>query len=464
MSDTRLQRLYPWFTASSLLVGILVVVGFYRDRFREWKVWQRDYIRQETARATTPQEKDAARRIPVAIKQIVLPEVQRVDRCVTCHVAVDDPSYSGLPQPVSYHPNHDQHPFDKFGCTICHQGQGFATTKQAAHGNVKHWDRPMLPMLQIEASCAKCHHPADLPQAPKLTRGHALFQELGCIGCHKLHGRGGAIGPELDKVGAKHSPQWLTMHFKDPAAVSPGSAMPPVIVEEADIQALTLYMMSLTGEQLTEYHVSMKTIPGPRVGRQLFEEKGCVGCHKVGGKGGDVGPPIDDVATRRDAEWIVAHFRDPQALSPGTVMPKFDLTEHEIRALTEFLLSLTDPGIVGYIKIPTWMTPVERGKSVFGKYGCAGCHGRDGQGGVPNPNAKTAEQIPSLKYAAEGYTDTELRSRILNGQHEITPMDTERPPPPLYMPGWNGKIAAGEMDDLVAYIKSLLPEGDDLDF
>jgi len=28
---------------------------------------------------------------------------------------------------------------------------------------------------------------------------------------------------------------------------------------------------------------------------------------------------------------------------------------------------------------------------------------------VPNPNAKTTEQVPGLKHVAEGYTDPELR-------------------------------------------------------
>ena len=51
------------------------------------------------------------------------------------------------------------------------------------------------------------------------------------------------------------------------------------------------------------------------------------------------------------------------------------------------------------------MSPVERGREVFRKYGCIGCHGADAKGGVPNPNAKTAEQVPGLIYVADGYTN-----------------------------------------------------------
>jgi hypothetical protein len=43
-------------------------------------------------------------------------------------------------------------------------------------------------------------------------------------------------------------------------------------------------------------------------------------------------------------------------------------------------------------------------------------------------------------------------------------MDLKKPPAPLYMPPWRGKIAEGELNDLVAYLNSLLPKGEKVDF
>jgi len=463
-NNTELRKLYPWFTALGLVVGSLVILAFYKDQFREWKYWQREYVKQELARAATTEQRAAAQQIPIEIKQLVLPDLRRVDRCMTCHIAAEDPSYGGFPEPLAYHPNHGQHPFEKFGCRICHQGQGSATTREAAHGNVAHWEHPMLPMKYITSACAKCHLPENIPNAPQLARGQEVFEEVGCIGCHKLHGQGGVIGPELDKVGAERSPEWLIKHFKNPAAVSPGSAMPPIRASDNDLEALTLYVLSFTGEELSAYYVSMKTIPGPLVGRRLFQEKGCIGCHSVGGKGGAVGPALDNVSERRTPEWIMQHFRNPQSVSPGSVMPQFELTEQQVRALTEFLLSLSDPNVIGFLRVPSMMTPVERGKAVFRKYGCAGCHGKEGQGGISNPNAKTGQQVPKLKYVAEGYTKNELKKRILNGQHEIYSLDPSKPAPPLYMPAWHGKIAEGELNDLVEYLFGLMPQEEKLEF
>ena len=80
------------------------------------------------------------------------------------------------------------------------------------------------------------------------------------------------------------------------------------------------------------------------------------------------------------------------------------------------------------------------------------------------PNSKTAEQVPSLKYVADGYTKDEVKQRVLNGQREINLLDPKRSPPPLYMPPWRGKIQAGELNDLVEYIMSLKPKNEKEDF
>jgi mono/diheme cytochrome c family protein len=283
-----------------------------------------------------------------------------------------------------------------------------------------------------------------------------LFNEQGCIGCHKLGGFGGNIGPELDKVGAKRSPEWLARHFKAPAEVVSGSAMPPVKRSDADVEALTLFMLGQTGEQLPEYYVSMKTIPGPEVGRRLFAQKGCIGCHSVGGRGGKVGPALDGVAKRQTTDWIIQHFRDPAAVSPGTVMPKFNLTEPEIRALTSFLVSATDPDVVGFLKIPTEASPVERGRAVYLKYGCGGCHGPNGEGGAPNPNAKSNQQVPFLT-AANDVADIYLEAFITEGIPETPKLDANGPTPPLAMPAWGDRISEGELADLIGYLRTLKP-------
>ncbi len=76
-------------------------------------------------------------------------------------------------------------------------------------------------------------------------------------------------------------------------------------------------------------------------GKTLYRQEGCFMCHQLNGGGGKIGPDLTVEGTRgRTAEWLVGHFKDPQAYTPGSTMPPFkNLTDGQLRALTVFLLS-----------------------------------------------------------------------------------------------------------------------------
>ena len=62
------------------------------------------------------------------------------------------------------------------------------------------------------------------------------------------------------------------------------------------------------------------------------------------GVGGILGQDLTFVGgRRRDPEWLLRHFRDPQSTSPGSAMPPFKhLPEGELKALTVDMLSLRE--------------------------------------------------------------------------------------------------------------------------
>lgn len=76
-------------------------------------------------------------------------------------------------------------------------------------------------------------------------------------------------------------------------------------------------------------------------GRKLYRQEGCIGCHQLDGEGGKVVPDLSVEVTRgRSDQWLVGHFKNPSAYTPGSVMPSFDqLTEDQLHALTMFLQS-----------------------------------------------------------------------------------------------------------------------------
>jgi ubiquinol-cytochrome c reductase cytochrome b subunit len=76
-------------------------------------------------------------------------------------------------------------------------------------------------------------------------------------------------------------------------------------------------------------------------GRKLYISLGCASCHSINGVGGKVAPPLDKVGATRDRAWLIEHFRDPQKMSPGSIMPKYDqLSQQQLDELTDYMLSL----------------------------------------------------------------------------------------------------------------------------
>ena len=74
---------------------------------------------------------------------------------------------------------------------------------------------------------------------------------------------------------------------------------------------------------------------------QAAQQQGCFQCHTLNGQGGQVGPDLTIEGTRnRSTAWLVAHFKNPQALSPGSVMPTLvDITDRQFQVLSTFLNS-----------------------------------------------------------------------------------------------------------------------------
>jgi ubiquinol-cytochrome c reductase cytochrome b subunit len=87
---------------------------------------------------------------------------------------------------------------------------------------------------------------ASLPVTdPSVPRGKVLYQQLGCAGCHRIHGTGEAVGPDLSYIGQSRDRDWLMRHFKDPQSLVPGSEMPPYELSKQELTDLTNYMVSL---------------------------------------------------------------------------------------------------------------------------------------------------------------------------------------------------------------------------
>jgi mono/diheme cytochrome c family protein len=452
------RRLPQLFFVLSTFALVILIAALWKASTPEWKKYQRQFRQLEAQGEPNAVTKAAVLATPPQIHQVMLTGLQRVDRCTTCHLGVEDPTMKNPPQPFQYHAGLGPHIPSKFGCTICHGGQGLATEKDAAHGNVQFWQTPLLSREYIRASCGRCHKEGDLPGVPELAEGRRLFEMQGCRGCHKLAGVGGSIGPDLTEEGAHHrSPEWLEHHFLAPNEVSSGSAMPNFHFTKEQARALTYYMLSLTSEEMGSYYSSLRLIPSPEYGRQLFVERNCIVCHSIGGVGSKSGPDLLSVTKRHSLSWLDEQLVNPQQVYPGSSMPEYDLEANARKAIVAFMATAsTDDAqqILSHREKPlsTEEVAIEAGRRDFARFGCAGCHGTELQGGVPNPNAQGG-QVPSLLHLSADYTKDEVIAVIRNGR--AAPLDNPKgPTPPLYMPSWKQLLSDEDIHQIVVFLWS----------
>ena len=324
------------------------------------------------------------------IKQDWLPELRiklgmaspaRFDRCRTCHLGIDrfgagdvatfphgkerDGKYS---HPFSSHPRPDvfltagsPHPIATFGCTVCHDGQGSATSfHNAQHGaNDPHqasewkdkyghfynhfWEYPMFPERLRDATCIKCHHDVvELgvnrtfgPTAPKAYEGWQILRQYGCFGCHEVNG------------------------FDAKDRIGPDIRLEP------------------TAEEQPKYDAD----PNLNAGQMR-----------------KVGPSLKHVGQKTSAEWLSYWTEEPKRFRPDTRMPQFfgvstwdnhlgqDLSQVEIAAISHFLVSQSNdvPLLSADLKYEEQfsapdkrVTQVASGKKLFSERGCLACHSHD---------------------------------------------------------------------------------------
>jgi nitric oxide reductase subunit C len=70
-----------------------------------------------------------------------------------------------------------------------------------------------------------------------------IFSQL-CMSCHALGGSGGTVGPALDGVGNKYDAAYFERWLRDPPSVKPGTKMPKLPLDEAQLAELVPYLAS----------------------------------------------------------------------------------------------------------------------------------------------------------------------------------------------------------------------------
>ncbi len=206
-----------------------------------------------------------------------------------------------------------------------------------------------------------------LPQNP--LEGRIIFEEKRCIECHAVGGFGGTAGPDLSKrrffgstlelasVIWNHTPQ-MNRKFRQLRMSRP-------VLSESEMLDLFgfLYYLRYLGE------------PGSVArGRNLLESKGCVACHMVGGKGGNVGPDFDKSQRFASPIYMVqAMWNHGPTMAEQIKMSKLPyptLTSQDVADISAYLRQAT----AGTTEIRMSPGNPSKGKALFVEKRCSQCH------------------------------------------------------------------------------------------
>jgi sulfur oxidation c-type cytochrome SoxX len=368
------------FALSSLALLATVVWAGIAEYRAEWRVVQRRFRALAPPVAPAAAAEDAEAR---GLQQTWLPDIDRVDRCTSCHLGVTDPAMTEAPPPFRTHPGRwlETHRPDRFGCTSCHGGEGEATTYAgAAHRAATGSAEAMASRELMEARCGECHRERRPRGAPWLARGRAIIADRNCAACHELPGYEAAEvrAPRLDGLAQKVTAGWLRAWLEQPRAYYARTRMGEFRLEGRDIEALAAFLLGQPRRVALEAAEWSKA--DAEKGGEIFRRSRCVTCHAVNGRGGTLAPELTHVGAKASREWLYAWIRDPHRLQPKTLMPRFRFTAEEARDLAAYLASeFSDPpeGFAGSAAPPD-PSLAEEGRRVFEKRGCYSCHDLEG--------------------------------------------------------------------------------------
>jgi len=244
------------------------------------------------------------------------------------------------------------------------------------------WVANAIPQVQSEVP-AELSFGADVTPEELVSAGGELFAGAGaCVTCHGLEDRApvllsdyageGPIGQRCgERVQGEDCKTYLWNSMVDPHShlVEPfGPVMPDqrINLSNDQIWALVAYLQDQGGEVTVTAADLQSTASAEGAGgsagggtggavasaatepTQIMQDNLCFGCHKLGDRGVELGPPFDGMGAERSAEYIRASILNPAAEVPegyeqvaGTMPPNFGqtLSAGQLESIVQFLAS-----------------------------------------------------------------------------------------------------------------------------
>ncbi|WP_197444227.1 DUF6797 domain-containing protein [Maioricimonas rarisocia] len=227
-----------------------------------------------------------------------------------------------------------------------------------------------------------------LVESDQLRSGRELFAVKRCHRCHAMPVRPSGdrtmhelslAAPRLDDLGKRLHPHWIAAWLTNPPALRNRTTMPHVLSSDAATarqQALDLAAWLTGGTIGSGEDVASASRSVTEDGEILFEDLGCIACHRFT-------PPDEDddfdrvslafAAAKLQPGALVAFLQQPHRHFRTSPMPDFALSAEEATALAAFIRSESEG------ELPEWSADAagnsERGRELFVSLKCAACHG-----------------------------------------------------------------------------------------
>jgi len=167
----------------------------------------------------------------------------------------------------------------------------------------------------------------------------------------------------------------------------------------------------------------MQLSPEEMAGVAYFRQENCVSCHSTGGGGAKVGPDLTETSIHKDAAWMIAHFKRPSAMRPGSSMPPIQLGDAQLNSLAAFLLKLNPNNATALGNAPEFAT---QGALVYQADHCGACHLVNGVGMKIGPALNGLAKRHSVDWVQAHFADPpKFSPGSLMPPYRLAPKDRE---------------------------------------
>jgi mono/diheme cytochrome c family protein len=265
--------------------------------------------------------------------------------------------------------------------------------------------------------------------------GSRVFGSTGCSKCHAVNGVGAKVGPDLGRIQANRS-------FNDLAAAM-WNHLPAMAAKMKELHQPFPQLYSAEAGDLIAFLFAQNYFEGfgnVELGKKLFNRKGCIRCHQIGGVGGVLGPSLDAVgqsgAPMNVAAAMWNHGPAMAEAMRARVIERPNLSASELRDLVAYLRATSPERAGGPVSILPGR--VNEGRALFEKKQCIKCHSIQGRGGNIGPDLGRRGLYRNLvEFAAALWNKAPAMLRAMKLRK-------------FTVPQLNGE----EMADIVAYLRS----------